>query len=176
MEQLIIGILLVSAGAVSGVPQAIYGKYKDSFSNFGYNISKKWLHLKKSLGFFDAKKQIYFEKTKTERAIRKLIEVIAGYESVIEETKFEIKKLKKLDANESFIKELEEKVENLTIKSSEARLVLKEQKENLSDINRFIIEVESDKSFYTIDKSVSEENSFLKHKVDIQNIKDKKDV
>lgn len=176
MQELLIGLLLLSAGTVSGIPQALYSKYKENIGNFGYNLSKKWLHLKKSLGFIDAKKQIYFEKNKTERAIRKIIEVVAGYESVLEETKFEIKKLKRLEADEDIISQLENKAESLEKKSNEARTALEEQRENLREINKFIIEVESDKEFYTVDKSTSEENSFLKHKADIDNIREKKDV
>jgi hypothetical protein len=173
MSGVLIFLLLTSAGAVSGIPQYLYSKYKDKF---GYTISKKWLDIKKSLGFFDAKKQIYFEKTKTEKAISKLIEVICGYESIIEETNFEINKLIKNQANESIIKELKEKVNKIVIKSQEARMFLTEQKNNLLEINKFILEVESDSIFYKMDKSSTEENVFLKHKVDISNLKDKKHV
>lgn len=176
MQEIIILLLLGSAGAVSGIPQALYSKYKDSLGNIGYSLSKKWLHLKKGAGFFDAKKQIYFEKSKTERAIKNLIEVISGYEAVIEEYSYEIRKLSLYENTDNNIKELTESIDKIKNKSNEARVILSEQRKNLLDINNFIIEVESDKIFYTLDKSEDTENEFLKHKANIENIRGKKNV
>lgn len=173
MEELIIGFLLTAAGAASGLPQMLWSKYGEKLGDAGFSIVNHWNKAKKALGWQTARKQINFEKVKTERAITKLISIVANYESLIQELKFNIKKI---EAKDEKPVELYDSLESIEIKLEEAKLKLKQQRENLKELNRFILEIESDSQFYNLDKSDKNENQFIKSKADIDNIRNKKDA
>lgn len=173
METFIITALLVSAGLTTGFPQKLLSKIKQNWGNIGFKLSEQYIKLGKIFGFIKPIKQIYFEKIKVEKSIENLIKVIAHYMALKEECILDLKNSK---IDEQLITKIQSNIESIDEKIKVAKNSLIEQKNSIKEINKFILELESDTILYNIEKTNDEETNFLKNKADIDIMRNRKNV
>lgn len=176
IETLIIGGLVVSATVASGIPQSIYKKYKGNIRDAGVWVSGKWHKFGKLMGWSNPRKLMIHEKAKLEHAIDRLIEIVANYEAMIADLDYQINKYEDKEGFGEHLESLDKTRQVITEKHDIALLQLKERRENLKELIQFITEAETDRMLYKVNPTSKDEQEYLKHQADIDNLKKRKDV
>jgi hypothetical protein len=176
IETVLITGFVVSAAAASGIPQTLYKKHKSKFKDFGLWASEKWFKLRKTMGVSNPKKLLTHEKAKIDRSIEKLIEVVANYEAMLFDIDYQIKKYESTPEFSDTVDDLKQTRESISQKLEIAKCHLKDRKECRKELVQFINEAYTDETLFRLDPSSKDEQKFLKHQADVENIKRKKDV
>lgn len=176
IETLLITGLVTGAAFASGLPQSFYKKHKSKFKDAGIWAAGKWHKFSKLMGFSNPKRLLNFEKTKLEHAIERLIEVIANYEAMVVDLNYQIKKYSDNPRLQDAVAEMVETRENITDKLEMAKLQLQERRDNLRELIQFINESTTDEKLFKLDPTSKDNQKFLKHQADVENVKKKKDV
>jgi len=167
------GVLLIafitSVALASGIPQHIFKKNQKKIVDSGIWIFDKWYKISSMFGIANPSKILNFEKCKIEHNIEGLISIVAAYDAALYDINYHIKKHGETEELISHKNSIENKL-NLS------KLALQQKRQDLSELVRFINESTADSNMNKIRTIPKEDIEFLEHQVNVNNIKDKKDV
>lgn len=166
--------LLGLAGVILEIPQKLYKNNKEKIDDGFFWLREKTLRAKKYLGTSNSKKELEFERIKTERAIEKLIKVISSYKALSVECDIEMEKLKKSGIKEEDIKFLEVTKAKIQDDYNVAKIKLEEQKEQLRQLRILILSSDIDHVNTNIQTSNKDNSQYLSLKSYVDALKEKK--